>query len=290
MTESNTKIESLRRMQAARQKRKLDKAAAVIQAAVRGMIQRPKYRCALEEEKELCGMKVQIEALKQKLSNADEERAIAVNEAEDRITKATKNLEDDSMGSVEIQQISLKARLEESEKVLDFLKRERKRLMGLVKTHKGRCERVEEQNKEYVDANIEVRSRMCEVEKYMAILESNKITLASNKEVYIEQIKRYRTEIQRGLAFKQNEEEIRTVYQDAVERIVALVQEECKNDDLVDDIYLLAMECEDADTLDENKVGKCSNKKYDTEIQTCDYDETLDDLADLSDCGSVSAY
>ena len=158
MTESKTKIESLRRMQAARQKRKLDKAAAVIQAVVRGMIQRPKYRIALKEEKEVCDMKEQIKAMKLKLSNADEERATAVKEAEDRITKTIASLEDDSMGSMEIQQISLKARLEESEKVLDFLKRERKRLMGLVKTHKGRCERVEEQNKEYVDANNEVRS------------------------------------------------------------------------------------------------------------------------------------
>ena len=44
------------------------------------------------------------------------------------------------------------------------------------------------------------------------------------------------------------------------------------------------------DTLDEIKVGKSSNKKYDMEIQSCDYDEALDDLADLSDCESVSAY
>jgi chromosome segregation ATPase len=290
MTESKTKIESLRRMQAARQKRKLDKAAAVIQAVVRGMIQRPKYRIALKEEKEISGMKEQINALKLKLVNAEEERATAVKEAEDRMTKAIASRKDDGMGSMELQHISLKARLEESEKVLDFLKRERKRLMGLVKTHKGRCERVEEQNKEYIEANNEIRLRMSEVQKYMDILESNKSTLASNKEVYIDQIKRYRTEIQRGLAFKQNEEEIRCVYQDAVERIVALVQEECKNDDLVDDIYLLAMECEGATTLDDVNVKKSSNKQCGMEIHACDYDEALDDLADLSDCESVSAY
>lgn len=290
MAESKAKIESLRRMQAARQKRKLDKAAAVIQAVARGMIQRPKYRIALKEEKEMCGMKEKIKALKLKLSNADEERAAAVKEAEDRMTQTIALREDDGMGSMEIQQISLKARLEESEKVLDFLKRERKRLMGLVKTHKGRCERVEEQNKEYVEANNEVRLRMSEVQKYMDILESNRNTLSSNKEIYIEQIKRYKAEIQRGLAFKQNEEEIRCVYQDAVERIVALVQEECKNDDLVDDIYLLAMECEDASTNDEIKVKKSSNKQCGMEIQVCDYDEALDDLADLSDCESLSAY
>lgn len=290
MAESKAKIESLRRMQAARQKRKLDKAAGVIQALARGMIQRPKYRIALKEEKEMCGMQEQIKALKLKLSSADEERAAAVKEAEDRMTKTIASRAEDGMGSMEIQQISLKARLEESEKVLDFLKRERKRLMGLVKTHKGRCERVEEQNKEYVEANSEVRLRMSEVQKYMDVVESNRKTLSSNKEIYIEQSKRYKAEIQRGLAFKQNEEEIRCVYQDAVERIVALVQEECKNDDLVDDIYLLAMECEDASTHDEIKVKKSSNKQCGMEIQACDYDEALDDLADLSDCESLSVY
>ena len=290
MTESRTKIESLRRMQAARQKRKLDKSAAVIQAIIRGMIQRPKYRNAMNEKKEVCDMKVQIEVLKLKLNNSGDERATAIKEAEERMIKAITTTEDNFMGRMEIKQISSKARLEESEKVFDFLKRERKRLMGLVKTHKGRCERVEEQNKEYSDANTEVRSRMSEIEKYMAVLESNKMTLAGNKEVYTEQIKRYRIEIQRGLAFKQNEEEIRCVFQDAVERIVALVQEECKDDDLVDDIYLIAMECEDAGTLDDIKIGKSKDQKYDMGIHFCDYNETLDDLADLSDCESVSAY
>ena len=144
MTETKTKIESLRRMQEARQKRKLDKAAATIQAVARGMIQRPKYRTALKEEKEIGDMKEQIAALKLKLSNADLERAAAVKEAEERVSRLISSMEDDSMGTVEVQHISLKARLEESEKVLDFLKRERKRLMGLVKTHKGRCDRIED--------------------------------------------------------------------------------------------------------------------------------------------------
>ena len=290
MAESKTKIESLRRMQVARQKRKLDKAAAVIQALVRGMIQRPKYQAALKEEKEVWAIKEQIRTLKLKLSNAEGERSTAVKEAEDRMTNATSSMEDDGMGSMEIQQISLNARLEESEKVLDFLKRERKRLMGLVKTHKGRCERVEEQNNEYLEATKEVRLRMTEVQNYMTAVENNRSTLASNKEVYIQQIKRYKTEIQRGLAFKQNEEEIRCVYQDAVERIVALVQEECKNDDLIDDIYLLAMECEDAGTLDDCKVGPRSEKTFGSETKICDYDNALDDLADLSDCESTSVY
>jgi hypothetical protein len=50
------------------------------------------------------------------------------------------------------------------------------------------------------------------------------------------------------------------------------------------------MECEDANTLDDIKDGKSSNKKFDMGIQSYDYDEALDDLADLSDCESVSAY
>jgi hypothetical protein len=286
--ESDTKSESLRRMQAARQKRKLNKAAATIQAHVRGMIQRPKFIVALKELKEEMIIKEQIEALKLKLSRADEDRATAVKEAEDRITRSLANVEGTGIGSNELQHISLKARLEDSEKVLDFLKRERKRLMGLVKTHKGRCERVEEQNKEYVEATAEVRSRMEEVQKYMLVLENNKKTLENNKEVYIEQMDRYRQEIQRGEAFRQNEEEIRGVYQDAVERIVALAQEECKNDDLVEDIFLLAMEI-DASAFGEDAAFGVHSKKNSKELELYDFDEPLDNLEDLSDYESIAA-
>jgi hypothetical protein len=287
--ESETKSESLRRMQVARQKRKLNKAASTIQAHVRGMIQRPRYLAALKEEKEVISIKEQIEVLKLKLSTADDDRATAIKEAEDRMTKSITDMEENGMGSMELYHISLKARLEESEKLLDFLKRERKRLMGLVKTHKGRCERVEEQNSEYIEATKEVRARMEEVQKYMLIMENNKFTLENNKEVYIQQVTQYRQELQRGEAFRQNEEEIRCVYQDAVERIVALVQEECKNDDLVEDIYLLALEIDGNALGDDVNIGP-SGKKYSKELDTYDFDEPLDDLEDLSDCESVSAY
>jgi myosin heavy subunit len=268
------KVESLRRMKAAREKRKQNKAAATIQAVFRGALQRPKYRAALKDQKEVGGIKEQIELLKAKLAKSEEERVAAVKEAEDRVTKAMASMEDEGMDSAELQHISLKARLEESDKVLDFLRRERKRLMGLVKTHKGRCDRIVEQHKAFEEANQEVRSRMVEVEKIMDVLEGNKATLAQNKEIYVNQLKAYRKEIQKGQAYKQNEEDVRGVYQDAVERIVALVQEECKNDDLVEDIYLLAMECGE---FTEDKASDAKLKGLEDDL------DDLDDLEDLSD-------
>lgn len=272
-TKSKT-IESLRRMKAAREKRKMSKAAATIQALLRGAVQRPKYRAALSEQKEVGGIKEQIQLLKAKLAKSEEERAAAVKEAEDRVAKAMASMEDEGMDSAELKHISLKAKLEQSDTVLDFLRRERKRLMGLVKTHKGRCERISEQHAAFDEATQEVRSRMAEVEEYMLVLENNKTTLANNKDVYVNQLKTCRNEIQRGQAFKQNEEDIRGIYQDSVERIVALVQDECKNDDLVEDIYLLAMECGE---FNEDKPGDAKLRLLEG------LDDDLDDLEDLSD-------
>lgn len=242
-SKKSEQVARLRRMKAARDKRKKNRAAATIQALIRGGLQRPKYRVAVLEYRKNQSIKDQIAHLKAKLARADEEKERAVKEAEERVTNALAAVADEGMDSAEVQHISLKAKLEESNKVLDFLKRERKRLMGLLKTHKERCDRVIEQQKATEGATANVHEKMAEVQKYMDILEGNKATLAKNKEIYVQQIKKYRKDIQTGTAYKQNEEEVKGVYQDAVERIVALVQEECNNDDLVEDIYLLAMEC-----------------------------------------------
>lgn len=250
----NKQVESVRRMKAARIKRKRNKAAATIQAIVRGIQQRPRYRAALAEKQELSGISDQIAALKAKLAKSEEEIAEAVKDAEDRVTKAMAAMKDEGINSAELQNISSKAKLEESGKVIDFLKRERKRLMGLAKTHKDRCDRTVEQQKEMDEATEGIESRMGEVQKYMDILKNNESVLAKNKEAFSDQIKAYRTEILKIDAHVKNEEDVTAVYRDAVGRIVSLVQEECKDDELVEDVYLVAMEnCEL--TLDKANLG-----------------------------------
>jgi len=246
------KLEALRRMKAAREKRKSQKAnqaATIIQARVRGAQQRAKYA----QQKQVGGIELEIQLLKEKLAQSEQERERAVQDAEARIAAAMKDspVEEQGMDKAEVEQISMRARLEESEKVLNFLRKERMRLMALVKTHKGRCERiVEQEHKAFQESTSEVLSRMAEVENYMLVLEQNRVTLARNKEIYEEQMCTYRKELQRSQAYKRNEDEVAKVYKSAVERIISLVQEQSSQDELVEDIYMMALECGDLSGMD----------------------------------------
>ena len=273
------KLESLRRMKASREKRKRNKAAVKIQALVRGALQRPKYRQALEQQRQTGGIQEEIERLKAKLAKTEEERERAAQDAEARIAEATANAaalaadeQHQGLDQAEVEQVSQRARLEESEKVLDFLRRERQRLMALVKTHKGRCERiVEQEHKALREATNQIASRQTEVENYILLQENNKATLARNKEAYEKQLSTYRKELQKGQAYKRNEEAVGKVYQNAVERIVALVQEQSNQDELVEDIYMLALEAGDLGDMGPEFTGGES------------VDELLDDLLDDDD-------
>lgn len=74
-----------------------------------------------------------------------------------------------------------------------------------------------------------------EVQSYVQVLDDNKPTLTKNKGICSEQIKKLRKETKKGQAYRQNKEEVKGVYQDAVECIVVLVQEECNDDELAED-------------------------------------------------------
>jgi hypothetical protein len=224
---------------------------------------------ALQEKKELGGIQEQIEHLKRRLAKSKEEKEQAVKAAEDRMTKSIAEMQDECMNSNELQHISSMAKLEESAKVVAFLKREMKRLLQVVKVHKTRCERVVDMQKQQDDITTAIHSKMKDVAEYKIILERNRDVLEKNKEIYVQQIKTYRNEIQKGKTYRQNEEDVRGVYQSAVEKIVALVQEECTDDELVEEIYLLAME----------------NSEFENE----DYGELDEDDLDDIDCEELSS-
>jgi chromosome segregation ATPase len=260
-TIDHAKLESLRRMKAAREQRKQSKAAVVLQALVRGALQRLKYRKALANQKEVGGLQEKIDFLRAKLSTADAERARAVKEAEERVTKAmASSMEDDDLDDGDARTVSQKAKLDESEKVLDFLRQERKRLMDQARTVKTRCDRVAENNKQIEEHTEHCKAKSEELQQYMVVLQENKATLTRNQEVYANQLKAYRKELKRGMVALQTEEDIRAAYRNTVENIVALAQNECKDDDLVDDIYLMALECGE---LDEDKFNNHSYSEED---------------------------
>ena len=215
-------------------------------------------------------MQVEIQQLKEKLAQSKLEREKAVREAEADVAEAWKKAYDEEQSrgidQAEVEHISTQARLDESEKVLHFLRTERQRLMSLAKMHKGRCERiVEQEHKPMQESMREVRSRMGEVEEYVSHLETSRDILNKNKRVFENQIATYRKEIQKAQAYKRNEGEVGKIYQKAVESIVNLILKECDQDELVEDLYLMALECGDI-TLDGVDVAM--------------FDD-IDDLADL---------
>jgi myosin-5 len=90
-----TMIQTQWRIHSDRRKyRRVVDATIIVQAMIRGCLQRPKYKQALEEKKEEAKLENQLRSLQKKLEEAESKRLEAEKEAEGRVTAAMKELKE----------------------------------------------------------------------------------------------------------------------------------------------------------------------------------------------------
>lgn len=233
-----------------RQGKKWKKAAVKIQAAARGFLQRPKYKKALERQKEERSLANQLEKMKEELANAEEQRKRELEDAkfqfEQDMEEYKEKLEDQLRAESKkhgesAQQQTL---IDESGKIIEFLRRENMKLRQQCESMKRDYKSLKENNSRLMEANASASNSFNQLNEHAKGLNATNARLIKNVDTYKKQLVKMKEDLKNRQAFYLAEAHARVAYQKTLARIVAQVQDKSRDAQLVEDVVIWALECE----------------------------------------------
>mmetsp|Transcript_14833 Transcript_14833/g.42783 ORF Transcript_14833/g.42783 Transcript_14833/m.42783 type:complete len:1159 (-) Transcript_14833:96-3572(-) len=230
--------------------KKSKKAAVRIQAVVRGFIQRPKYREALVRKKEEQDMANQLNKMKDKLSQAEEQRKRDLEDAkfqfEQEMEEYKEKLEDQLRAEAEKQNKSAQQQtlIDESGKIIEYLRKENMKLRTQCESMKRDYKSLKENNARLMEANASASNSFNQLNEHAKGLNGTNARLIKNVDTYKKQLVKMKEDLKNRQAFYLAEAHARVAYQKTLARIVAQVQDKSRDAQLVEDVVIWALECE----------------------------------------------
>jgi hypothetical protein len=252
-------------------------AAIVVQAIIRGALQRPKFQTALIERREEAKLENQVVALQRKLEEAETRRIDAERLAEERARRtieeyresaheekkeasfstpvAEHNAEDPedllpTAGQLSAQQQTL---MDESGKMLEYLRKEVFKLRSQNAQMRTDFDLLKDNNQRLMDANASAGASFAALNQH-----AKQLTRANDKQqVDVISLKKHNqklavvnVELKEELKMKQAtyvaEVHSRLQYQKSMAKMTDMLQEKCRDTRLVEDILNVADTCEDS--------------------------------------------
>ena len=230
--------------------KKSKKAATRIQATVRGFIQRPKYRMALQRKKEEADLANQLAKMKTKLSDAEEQRKRDLEDAkfqfEQEMEEYKEKLEDQLRAEAEKQNKSAQQQtlIDESGKIIEYLRKENMKLRTQCESMKRDYKGLKENNARLMEANASASNSFNQLNEHAKGLNGTNARLIKNVDTYKKQLIKMKEDLKNRQAFYLAEAHARVAYQKTLARIVAQVQDKSRDAQLVEDVVIWALECE----------------------------------------------
>merc|ERR1711935_1141246 len=233
-----------------RQGKKWKKGAIKIQALVRGFIQRPKYKEALRRKKEEEDLANQLDLMKDKLTDAEDQRKRELEDAkfqfEQEMEEYKEKLEDQLRAESKkhgesAQQQTL---IDESGKIIEYLRKENMKLRQQCESMKRDYKSLKENNSRLIDANSSASKSFNQLNDHAKGLNATNARLIKNVDTYKKQLVKMKEDLKNRQAFYLAEAHARVAYQKTLARIVAQVQDKSRDAQLVEDVVIWALECE----------------------------------------------
>merc|ERR1719253_517908 len=230
--------------------KKWKKAATKIQAIARGFIQRPKYRQALIRKKEEEDLSNQLDKMKDKLVDAEDQRKRDLEDAkfqfEQDMEEYKEKLEDQLRAESKkhgesAQQQTL---IDESGKIIEYLRKENMKLRQQCESMKRDYKSLKENNSRLMEANASASSSFNQLNDHAKGLNATNGRLIKNVDTYKKQLVKMKEDLKIRQAFYLAEAHARVAYQKTLARIVAQVQDKSRDAQLVEDVVIWALECE----------------------------------------------
>jgi myosin-5 len=245
---SDERKRDLKRMK--RMGKKSKKSAVRIQAIARGFIQRPKYRAALEKQKEEANLTNQLGKMEEKLKEAEDQRRSDIEDAkfkfEEEMEEYKEQLEDKLRAEAEKNNKSAAQQtlIDESGKIIEYLRKENMKLRQQCETMKKDFKSLKENNARLMEANASASASFNQLNEHAKGLNATNARLIKNVDTYKKQLVKMKEDLKNRQAFYLAEAHARVAYQKTLARIVAQVQDKSRDAQLVEDVVIWALECE----------------------------------------------
>ena len=254
-------------------------ASVVVQAMVRGSLQRPKYRQALIDKKEEAKLENQLAALQKKLEEAEAKRVEAEKQAEEKAVAAVEEYKDQAAapGKDEVQDeasvkqaeskedlesvaqttvvqeftVEQQRLMDESGKMLESLRKEVFKLRSQNQQLKTDFDLLKDNNQRLMDANASAGASFAALNQHAKQLSKQNANLVNEVQGLKGQIHKLniqQVELKDELRFKTAtyvaEVQSRLNFQKALQKITDLISETCRDHKLVEKVLTVADEVE----------------------------------------------
>jgi myosin-5 len=135
-------------------------------------------------------------------------------------------------------------KVEESEKIVAYLRKENKKVRDQTEKMKEDLQEMKEQNNRLVEANASAGASLDSMEKQKKNIAAHNVKLDENYKKYKTQNSQLKRDMENRNAYFNAEVTIRGEYEKAMEQIVDLLEERCKDNKLVDAVNAAHLECE----------------------------------------------
>jgi hypothetical protein len=257
-------------------------AAIAVQRIARGALQRPKFRVALHERREEAKLENQVVALQRKLEEAERKRIEAEKKAEEKAHRPVETAQakapveirgeekkdDKGEESSEVSSLSgegpsaplsptaqiseqQQKLMDESGKMLEYLRKEVFKLRSQNAQMRSDFELLKDNNQRLMDANASAGASFAALNQHAKQLSAKNDKLAADVGKYKQQVHKLsvtQVELKEELKMKQAtyvaEVHSRLQYQKALQKIIDVAQDKCRDDRLVEQFLRIADECE----------------------------------------------
>lgn len=230
--------------------KKKTKAAIKIQAHARTYLWRPKFQKLLKEKREKDSLRNKIKDLESRVREAESARAKEVKEAREaaelemeayrtKVKKDLANNKDQEKKSAQQQTL-----IDESGKIIEYLRKENMKLRNQNDNMRKDFRSLKENNQRLMEANASAGESFSALNEHAKQLNGTNAKLIKNVEAYKQQLEKLKDDLKTRQAYYLAEAEARLAYQKTMAQIVGAIQDKCRDPQLVEDVVIMALECE----------------------------------------------
>jgi len=206
-----------------------------------------------DKEKKVKSFKKEIKSKEGELDDKDKKWNLELNELEEECERAEKDRDDilekiakEEAKIAAIPQLSDKElkMLNESSEVVGYLRKENKKLRASTTQLRKDFDTMQENNKRLLEANAYAGASFEAMSEQSKKKNNNNSKLLQNLNKHKKQNQKLKDDLRMRSGYCDAEAQIRVNYQKSMSEIMEMIQDECDDAQLTEDILVLALECE----------------------------------------------
>jgi len=206
-----------------------------------------------DKQKRIKKYKKEIKAKEKSLDEKDKMWNAEVNDLEAECEKA-EQLRDEILEKIAAEEAKLaaipqlsdkdKKKLKDSSEIIAYLRKDNKKMRSSTTQYRKDYDTMQENNKRLLEANAYAGASFEAMNEQSKKSNSNNSKLLQNLNKYKKQNQKLKEDLRMRSGFYDAEAQIRVNYQKSMAEIMEMIQDQCDDAQLTEDILVLALECE----------------------------------------------